>query len=187
MRSGIWILGATIVVTSGCHDGPTNASRRLAVDALPGRTARGTANATSSTSSVRWNRTAIALFRDRGGNAGRLNAYLPIAAQRTEPSLGAENNSDFAADEAIGRGVAAAVLAFAASDNIGLTSPGVPAVGPGFWVSSAVPIVPALEGIAQQPSMSRVYAGIHSRFDGEGGLAIGRAAARLALERHGLE
>lgn len=35
--------------------------------------------------------------------------------------------------------------------------------------------------------MSRVNGGLHYRFDGEGGLTIGRSAARLALERRGLE
>ncbi len=44
-----------------------------------------------------------------------------------------------------------------------------------------------LESIAQEASMSRISGGLHYRFDGDGGLAIGRAAARLALERRGLE
>ena len=388
MRSRIQILGATLVVASGCHDGPTDTSRRWAVDAVPGTTVRAAATHASSTSTARWNRTGIALFRARGGNSGRLNAYLPlaqyravlaardarhgqarpslagaaagasvvvlkqlfpldaaaieagIAVQRAEAPLGTEVNADFAAGEVIGRTVAEAVLAFAASDNVGLTSPGVPPVGPGYWLSSGASIVlgaygarpffltstselrlpppaafgsaaylaalaevraisdgrtieqlviaqkwapfsgvlwngiatdlldkyqrselesarvlayagaaafdaliacfdtkffywfirppqadPAitlpigmpnhpsypsahscdtgawqtvltdafpgeratLEGIAQEAAMSRVYAGIHYRFDIEGGLAIGRAAARLALERRGLE
>jgi hypothetical protein len=45
----------------------------------------------------------------------------------------------------------------------------------------------AIDSIAQQASMSRVIGGLHYRFDGEGGLAIGHAAARLALQRRGLE
>ena len=44
-----------------------------------------------------------------------------------------------------------------------------------------------LDDLAQEASMSRVYAGIHYRFDGEAGLALGRATARLALRRRGLE
>ena len=44
-----------------------------------------------------------------------------------------------------------------------------------------------LDSIAQEASMSRISGGLHYRFDGNGGLAIGRAAARLALERRGLE
>jgi membrane-associated phospholipid phosphatase len=138
---------------------------------------------------VRWNRRAIALFRARGGDVGRINAYLSIAqyravlaahderhgqsrpspagaaagasvvvlkqfyplaagaidaalaAQRAESPLGTEINAGFAAGEAIGRAVAAAVLAWAASDNFGQTPPGIPPVGPAFWVSSPAPIV----------------------------------------------
>ena len=44
-----------------------------------------------------------------------------------------------------------------------------------------------LETVAQEASMSRVIGGLHYRFDGEGGLAIGHAAAHLALTRRGLE
>jgi membrane-associated phospholipid phosphatase len=143
----------------------------------------------SSTSTVRWNRRAIALFRVRGGDVGRVNAYLSIAqyravlaaqderhgqsrpspagaaagasvvvleqfypldagaidasleAQRAEATVGTENNQDFAAGEALGRDVAAAVLAWAASDNFGQTPPGAVPVGPGLWVSSGAPIV----------------------------------------------
>ncbi|MEO6525946.1 MAG: vanadium-dependent haloperoxidase, partial [Gemmatimonadaceae bacterium] len=64
-----------------------------------------------------------------------------LAAQRVEPRVGEEQNLDFAAGEAIGRAIGNAVLAQAANDNFGLTSPGVPPVGPGYWVSSAAPIV----------------------------------------------
>jgi membrane-associated phospholipid phosphatase len=41
--------------------------------------------------------------------------------------------------------------------------------------------------LAQEASISRVYGGLHYRFDGEAGLAIGRAVGRLALTRKGLE
>jgi membrane-associated phospholipid phosphatase len=44
-----------------------------------------------------------------------------------------------------------------------------------------------LDALAQEASMSRVYGGIHYRFDGDAGLALGRAAATLALRRLGLE
>ncbi|MEO7359936.1 MAG: vanadium-dependent haloperoxidase [Gemmatimonadaceae bacterium] len=142
-----------------------------------------------STSSVRWNRKAIALFRARGGNAGRINAYLSLAqyraaleaddarhghdrpslagavaaasavvlrqfysaevssidaeliAQRGEAPVGKEHNLDFAAGEAIGAQIGAAVLALAATDNFGLTPPPTLPVGLGFWVSSGAPIV----------------------------------------------
>jgi len=141
------------------------------------------------TSTVRWNRKAIALFRARGGNAGRINAYVALAqyraalaadeakhgtdrpslagavaaasavvlkqfypldvssidahlaAQRAASPSGTETNKDFAAGETIGNQVGAAVLALAASDNFGATSPGTPPTGPGYWVSSGAPIV----------------------------------------------
>ena len=190
MRSRISILSATLVVASGCHDGPTDPSRPLAADGVRGTALNASANDASTTSSVRWNRMSIALFRARGNpNAGRTSAYLSLAqyravlaaqdarhgksrpslagaaagasvvvlkdsypldaaaidaalaAQRAESPLGTEINTDFAEGEAIGREVAAAVLAWAASDNFGLTSPGVPPVGPGYWVSSGTPIV----------------------------------------------
>ena len=75
MRSRIQMLGATLVVASACHDGPTGTSRSPAA-------ARATTTAASSTSTARWNRIGIALFRARGGNSGRLNAYLPLAQYR---------------------------------------------------------------------------------------------------------
>lgn len=37
--------------------------------------------------------------------------------------------------------------------------------------------------MAEEASLSRVYAGIHYRFDGEAGLALGRSVGRLAIER----
>ena len=185
MRSPIQMLGATLVVASACHDGPTNASRSPAVDIAP----RAAATEAPSTSTVRWNRRSVALFRARGGDVGRINSYLSIAqyravlaaqaerhgqsrpsaagaaagasvvvlkqfypldataidaqlaAQRAESPLGAEINADFAAGEAIGRAVATAVLAWAASDNYVQTPPGTPPVGEGFWVSSGAPTV----------------------------------------------
>jgi hypothetical protein len=85
-----------------------------------------------------------------GASVVVLNAFFPLdaaaidaalAEQRAEPPLGTEINTDFAEGEAIGREVAAAVLAWAASDNFGLTSPGDPPVGPGYWVSSGAPLV----------------------------------------------
>lgn len=63
-----------------------------------------------------------------------------LLAQRNElpPGVTAE---EFALGESIGQTAAQAVLAEAVSDNVGLTSPGVPPVGPGYWVSSSAPIV----------------------------------------------
>ena len=188
MRTRIQLLRAALVVATACQDTSTTAPRRQAADAALDATAR-TANDESSTSTVRWNRTAIALFRMRGGDIGRVNAYLSIAqyravlaaqderhgqsrpsaagaaagasvvvlkrfypldagaidasleAQRAESTVGTENNQDFGAGEALGRDVAAAVLAWAASDNFGQTPPGVVPAGAGLWVSSGAPIV----------------------------------------------
>ena len=44
-----------------------------------------------------------------------------------------------------------------------------------------------LAALADEASTSRFYGGLHYRFDGDAGLALGRAAARVALERRGLE
>jgi membrane-associated phospholipid phosphatase len=41
----------------------------------------------------------------------------------------------------------------------------------------------ALRGMAQEAAISRVYGGIHYRFDSDKGLEAGRAIARLAIER----
>ena len=37
--------------------------------------------------------------------------------------------------------------------------------------------------IAEEQAMSRLYGGIHYRFDNDGGLALGRVVARYAVER----
>ena len=185
MRTRIQLLSIALVVASGCNDAPTGALRPSAHATLDA-TAR--ANDASSTSTVRWNRRSVALFRARGGDVGRINSYLSIAqyravlavldarhgdsrpspagaaagasvvvlkqfypldaaaldaqleAQRAESPQGTENNTDFAAGEAIGRAVAAAVLAWAASDNYVQTPPPPPLVGTGYWVSSGAPI-----------------------------------------------
>ena len=131
----------------------------------------------------------MSLFRARGGNAGRVNAYFSLAqyqaalaadqakhgqsqpslagavaaasavvlkqfypldvtlinaelvAQRTEAPLGTEHNKDYQLGESIGNQIGADVLAFAATDNFGATSPGTPPAGAGYWVSSGSPIV----------------------------------------------
>ena len=185
MRTRNQLLSTALVFASACHDGTTSALRR---DVVPGTPARAT-NDVSSTSTVQWNRRSVALFRARGGDVGRINAYLSIAqyravlaaqdgrhgqsrpspagaaagasvvvlkqfypldagaidaqleAQRAESPSGTEINTDFSAGEAIGRAVAAAVLAWAASDNYAQTPPPTPLVGQGFWVSSPAPII----------------------------------------------
>jgi membrane-associated phospholipid phosphatase len=44
-----------------------------------------------------------------------------------------------------------------------------------------------LAELANEASTSRFYAGLHYRFDGDAGLELGRAAARIALARRGIE
>ena len=184
MRSKL-VLASALALVAACDRYPTATSG----DALAPESISASSHATRGTSSARWNREAISLFRARGGNPGRALAYLSLAqyqaalaadgerhgqnrpslagavagaskiilkqfypldaasidaeitAQRNEEPFGNERNRDFAAGEAIGEAVAAAVLAFAASDNFGLTSPGTPPVGAGYWTSSGAPIV----------------------------------------------
>lgn len=45
----------------------------------------------------------------------------------------------------------------------------------------------AIEALATEASESRIHGGLHYRFDAVAGLALGRAAAKLALQRRGLE
>lgn len=179
-------LAAGVAILTACSDSPTDVADRAEISNPSVATS---SEAVAGTSSARWNRKAIALFRVRGGNAGRINAYLSLAqyraalaadeakhahhkpsvagavaaasavvlkqfysldvasidaelaTQRSADPFGSEHNKDFAAGEAIGQAIGAAVLAFAATDNFGATSPGTPPVGAGFWVSSGSPIV----------------------------------------------
>ena len=63
-----------------------------------------------------------------------------LDAQQAAGSWPGEKNKDWAAGEAIGRAVGAATLAFAATDNVSATNPGLPPAGPGYW-SSATPTI----------------------------------------------
>jgi hypothetical protein len=189
MRSRLIALVVMMLVIGACSDAPSAATAFAPAAPLLDEATSASVSDASPVSSVRWNRRAMALFRVRGGSAGRPNAYLSLAqyravlaandaqhgttrpspagaaagasvvvlkqyypldaaaidaeleAQRTAATLGTERNTDFDAGEAIGRAIGAAVLAFAATDNSGLASPGVPPVGAGFWVSNGGPIV----------------------------------------------
>jgi membrane-associated phospholipid phosphatase len=44
-----------------------------------------------------------------------------------------------------------------------------------------------LDGLGIEAALARIYAGLHYPFDTQAGQALGRAAARLALQRRGLE
>jgi membrane-associated phospholipid phosphatase len=70
-----------------------------------------------------------------------------LAAQRAATPWPGEQKNDFAAGEAIGRAVGAAVLAQAATDNYLVVPTGVPPIGPGFWVSSGAASVRSLHGV----------------------------------------
>jgi hypothetical protein len=84
-----------------------------------------------------------------GASAAVLSAFFPAdveaiesaldAQERAEPWPGAKHEN-FVAGEALGRQIGASVLAFAEGDGVGLTDPGVPPVGPGFWVWNGLPI-----------------------------------------------
>jgi hypothetical protein len=83
-------------------------------------------------------------------SAAVLVAFFPASATQIEAALDAQaaadswpgaKHQDFAAGEAIGRAAAARVLVYAATDRAGLTDPGTPPVGNGFWVYTGGPIV----------------------------------------------
>jgi membrane-associated phospholipid phosphatase len=84
-----------------------------------------------------------------GASAAVLTAFFSGSAVQIEAALDAQasanswpgaKHEDFAAGEAIGRAAAARVLAYAATDGVGLTDPGTPPLGDGFWVWSGGPI-----------------------------------------------
>ena len=84
-----------------------------------------------------------------GASAAVLAAYFPghlaaieaaLDAQASAPAWPGAKHADFAAGETLGREIAAAVLAWSAGDGFGLTSPGTPPVGPGYWVWTGGPI-----------------------------------------------
>ncbi len=91
-------------------------------------------------------------------SAAILNAFFPaktaeieglLDAQAAAPPWPGSKHQDFAAGEAIGRAVAARVLAYAAGDRAGLTNPGTPPVGPGFWIWNGGPM--ARGGLGARP------------------------------------
>jgi membrane-associated phospholipid phosphatase len=91
-----------------------------------------------------------------GASVAVLSSFFPLDVGTLEAQLDADlaapgwpgaKNQDPASGEAIGRSVGAAVLAQAATDNYLVTSPGVPPVGPGYWVPAAAPIVRSLHGV----------------------------------------
>jgi len=82
-------------------------------------------------------------------SAAVLDAYFPAYVAEIEAALAAQEaadpwpgakHQDGAAGEAIGRAAAARVIAYSASDLVGLTDPGFPPIGPGYWVWNGGPI-----------------------------------------------
>jgi membrane-associated phospholipid phosphatase len=84
-----------------------------------------------------------------GASASVLTAFFSGSAAQIEAALDAQaaagswpgaKHENFAAGEAIGRAAAARVLAYAATDGVGLTDPGTPPLGDGFWIWTGGPI-----------------------------------------------
>ena len=82
-----------------------------------------------------------------GASAAILSSFFPTRAAEIEARLDAQaaaepwpggKHQDFAAGEALGRQVAAAVLAYSTGDRVGLADPGLPPGGPGSWVYNGV-------------------------------------------------
>ena len=88
-------------------------------------------------------------------SAAYLEASFPSHTAEIEAALDAQQaavpwpgakGQDFAAGEAIGRAAAARVIAYSLGDRVGLTHPGTPPLGPGFWVWNGGPISRGLLG-----------------------------------------
>jgi membrane-associated phospholipid phosphatase len=84
-----------------------------------------------------------------GASVAVLSVFFPLDTAELEAALHAQEAADpwpgdkhenFAAGEAIGRAIGARVNTFAQSDQVGLTDPGLPPVGPGFWIPNGAPV-----------------------------------------------
>lgn len=72
-----------------------------------------------------------------------LGAFFPLDRAALAAELAAlfpEGDAVTLAGLAMGDSVGAAVVAFAAGDNVGVANPGTPPLGAGYWVSSSAPI-----------------------------------------------
>jgi hypothetical protein len=78
-----------------------------------------------------------------GASAAVLASFFPARAAEIETRLVTQataapwpgaKQQDFAAGVALGRQVAAQVLAYAAGDRVGVANPGLPPSGPGYWI-----------------------------------------------------
>jgi hypothetical protein len=78
-----------LITLSACADQATQPVETAPPDrAVPALSNDGGKQALNQLSSVRWNRTAIALFRSRAGNAGRVHAYLALAEYQAARATG---------------------------------------------------------------------------------------------------
>jgi hypothetical protein len=84
-----------------------------------------------------------------GASVAVLSAFFPLDVAELEAALDAQEaadpwpgnkHEDFAAGEAIGRAIGARVNNFAKSDRVGLTDPGLPPTGPGYWIANGPPV-----------------------------------------------
>jgi hypothetical protein len=84
-----------------------------------------------------------------GASVAVLSVFFPLDIAELEAALDAQEAADpwpgdkhesFAAGEAIGRAIGAQVNTFAQSDLVGLTDPGSPPVGAGYWIPNGPPI-----------------------------------------------
>lgn len=80
MKRRFATLALSLLTLAACSDAPTAAT---ATDTSPIQASvLELHHSTTPTSAVRWIRKGIAFFKARGGNAGRINAYLSIAQYR---------------------------------------------------------------------------------------------------------
>lgn len=84
-----------------------------------------------------------------GASVAVLSSFFPLDVAEVEAALDAQRTADgwpgsrhggFAAGEAIGRGIGARVNTYALGDRVGLTDPGHPPIGPGYWIWNGGPI-----------------------------------------------
>jgi hypothetical protein len=84
-----------------------------------------------------------------GASAAVLSTYFPADVAEIEAAVDAQGavepwpgskHEDFETGEAIGRAAGARVIAYSATDRVGLTNPGTPPIGPGRWVWNGGPI-----------------------------------------------
>lgn len=91
-------------------------------------------------------------------SAAVLDAFFPADIAEIAAALAAQEGAapwpggkreEWATGEAVGRAAAARILTYSASDRFGLTAPGTPPVGAGYWVWTGGPI--ARGGLGARP------------------------------------